>query len=76
MRAGGRVANADVIASAMGQDMRLWWSPDAAFLTRLSKADIAGVMHVAGCPKDAARAVGRALKICMRGLDERTGSLF
>lgn len=58
----GRVANANLMASAMGLDMRLWWSPDAAFLTRLSKADIAGVMREAGCPEDAARAVERAPK--------------
>jgi len=42
------MANADLMASAMGLDMELWWSPGAAFLTRLSKADIAGVMREAG----------------------------
>lgn len=57
-----RIGNADLLASALGLDMRLWWTPEAAFLSRLSKADIAGVMREAGCPEDAARAVERAPK--------------
>ncbi|MER9414058.1 ParB/RepB/Spo0J family partition protein [Mesorhizobium sp. M0589] len=57
-----RVAQADLMAAAVGLDMRLWWTPDAAFLSRLSKADIAGVMREAGCTDDAAKAVERAPK--------------
>jgi len=57
-----RVAQADVMAVAVGLDMGLWWTPDATFLSRLSKADIAGVMREAGCMEDAAKAVERATK--------------
>ncbi|MER8995560.1 ParB/RepB/Spo0J family partition protein [Mesorhizobium sp. M0678] len=57
-----RIANADLMAEALGLDMRLWWTPEAAFLARLSKADIAGVMREAGCPEEAAMAVERAPK--------------
>ncbi|MGX9147219.1 ParB/RepB/Spo0J family partition protein [Mesorhizobium sp. 128a] len=57
-----RIAQADVMAAAVGLDMRLWWVPDAAFLSRLSKADIAGVMREAGCTEDAAQSVERAPK--------------
>lgn len=57
-----RIAHADVVAAAVGLDMRLWWTPDAGFLSRLSKADIAGVMREAGCPEEAAKAVERAPK--------------
>ncbi|ESY35264.1 plasmid stabilization protein [Mesorhizobium sp. LNJC384A00] len=57
-----RVAQADVMAAAVGLDMGLWWTPDASFLSRLSKVDIAGVMREAGCTEDAAKAVERAPK--------------
>ncbi|MER9020244.1 ParB/RepB/Spo0J family partition protein [Mesorhizobium sp. M0590] len=57
-----RIANADLMAMAVGLDMGQWWVPEAAFLSRLSKADIAGVMREAGCAEDAARAVERAPK--------------
>lgn len=57
-----RIDHADLIAEAVGMDMGLWWTPDAAFLSRLSKADIAGVMREAGCTEDAAKAVERAPK--------------
>ncbi len=57
-----RIAQADLLAEAVGLDMGLWWTPEAAFLSRLSKADIAGVMREAGCPEEAARAVERAPK--------------
>jgi ParB family chromosome partitioning protein len=57
-----RVAHADVMAEAVGLDMGLWWSPDALFLSRLSKADISDVMREAGCAEDAAKAVERAPK--------------
>ncbi|MER9474379.1 ParB/RepB/Spo0J family partition protein [Mesorhizobium sp. M0520] len=57
-----RIPNADLMAEALGLDMRLWWTPETAFLARLSKADIAGVMREAGCPEEAAMAVERAPK--------------
>jgi ParB family chromosome partitioning protein len=57
-----RVAHADVMAAAVGLDMGLWWTPEASFLWRLSKVDIAGVMREAGCTDDAAKAVERAPK--------------
>ncbi|KAA3448616.1 plasmid stabilization protein [Mesorhizobium sp. SARCC-RB16n] len=57
-----RIANADLMAEALGLDMGLWWAPEAAFLSRLSKADISGVMREAGCPEEAAKAVERAPK--------------
>ncbi|MER8658481.1 ParB/RepB/Spo0J family partition protein [Mesorhizobium sp. M0847] len=57
-----RVAHADMMAEAVGLDMRQYWTPEAGFLCRLSKADIAGVMREAGCTEDAAKAVERAPK--------------
>ncbi|MER8671083.1 ParB/RepB/Spo0J family partition protein [Mesorhizobium sp. M1156] len=57
-----RIAHADRMAVAVGLDMGLWWTAEAAFLARLSKADIAGVMREAGCAEDAAKAVERASK--------------
>jgi ParB family chromosome partitioning protein len=57
-----RLANADQIATALGLDMRLWWSPEAAFLSRLSKKEIAATVREAGCSDDAARAVEKAPK--------------
>ncbi|OWK21275.1 hypothetical protein [Mesorhizobium amorphae] len=57
-----RIAQADLMAEAVGLDMGLWWTPEAAFLSRLSKADIAGVMREAGCAEDAAKAVERGPK--------------
>jgi ParB family chromosome partitioning protein len=57
-----RITQAGLMAEAVGLDMRLWWTPEGAFLSRLSKADIAGIMREAGCPEDAARAVERAPK--------------
>ncbi|MER8447121.1 hypothetical protein NKH52_28445 [Mesorhizobium sp. M1066] len=50
-----RIAQADLMAEAVGLDMGLWWTPEEAFLSRLSKADIAGVMREAACPEEAAR---------------------
>ncbi|AMY00704.1 ParB/RepB/Spo0J family partition protein [Mesorhizobium ciceri] len=57
-----RIAQADLMVEAVGLDMGLWWTPEAAFLSRLSKADIAGVMREAGCAEDAAKAVERGPK--------------
>jgi ParB family chromosome partitioning protein len=57
-----RLGNADQIATALGLDMRLWWSPEATFLSRLSKKEIAATMREAGCSDDAAKAVEKAPK--------------
>ncbi|TPI54210.1 ParB/RepB/Spo0J family partition protein [Mesorhizobium sp. B3-1-3] len=57
-----RIAHADLMAEAVGLNMGLWWTPEAAFLSRLSKADIADVMLEAGCAEDAAKAVERGPK--------------
>ncbi|WP_217574774.1 ParB/RepB/Spo0J family partition protein [Mesorhizobium sp. GbtcB19] len=58
----GRLAQAEQVAAAVGLDMQRWWTPDAAFLGRLSKAAIADGMREAGCSEVAARAVERAPK--------------
>lgn len=42
--------------------MRTWWQPDEGFLSRLSKADIAGAMREAGCIENAAKAVEHSPK--------------
>ncbi|MBM2716202.1 hypothetical protein JQK88_34605 [Mesorhizobium caraganae] len=57
-----RIAYTDLMAVAVGLDMGLWWAPEAVFLARLSKAEIAGVMREAGCAEDAAKAVERGAK--------------
>ena len=57
-----RMEQADQIAKSLNLDMRAWWTPDAGFLARLSKSTIASIMHEAGCPEDAARAIERAPK--------------
>ena len=44
-----RLANAEQIAVAVGLDMADYWTPDAAFLNRLSKTGIAEVLIEAGC---------------------------
>ncbi|GJE02024.1 ParB/RepB/Spo0J family partition protein [Methylobacterium isbiliense] len=40
----GRVEHADTIAASADLNMRTWWSVDAAFLARLSKAQIAAAV--------------------------------
>lgn len=40
----GRIKHADAIAASADLDMRAWWSVDAAFLARLSKAQIAAAV--------------------------------
>lgn len=57
-----RLGQADAIAEAIGLDMKQWWAPEAAFLARLSKADIADVLREAGCSETAAKAVERSPK--------------
>ncbi len=44
-----RLANVEQIAVAVGLDMGAYWTPDAAFLNRLSKTGIAEVLIEAGC---------------------------
>jgi len=44
-----RLANVEQIAVAVGLDMAAYWTPDAAFLSRLSKMGIAEVLIEAGC---------------------------
>lgn len=57
-----RLQQAEQIAAAVNLDMRRFWTPEAVFLSRLSKAQIAEVMQEAGCSKDAIKAVGKAPK--------------
>lgn len=57
-----RLAEADLVAEAVTLDMKDWWSPEAPFLSRLSKADIADVLREAGCSDTVAKAVERAPK--------------
>lgn len=57
-----RLQQAEQIAVAVNLDMRQFWTPETVFLSRLSKAQIAEVMHEAGCSKDAIKAVEKAPK--------------
>lgn len=57
-----RLEQAGQVAEAVELDMNAWWSPEAPFLSRLSKADIADVLREAGCSATAAKAVERAPK--------------
>lgn len=57
-----RLANAGQVASALKLDMRQHWEPQAPFLSRLSKAQIAEVMTQAGCAKSAIKAAAKAPK--------------
>ncbi|BAV52969.1 Plasmid stabilization protein (plasmid) [Mesorhizobium loti] len=57
-----RLAQAGQVAEAVELDMKHWWSPEAPFLSRLSKADIADVMREAGCSETAAKSVERSPK--------------
>lgn len=61
-RSRDRLQQAEQIAIALNLDMRQFWTPEAVFLSRLSKVQIAEVMHEAGCSKDAIRAVEKAPK--------------
>lgn len=58
----GRLEQAEHIATALGLDMRAYWTPDAAFLSRLTKSGIADVLGEAGCAAEAVRAVEKAPK--------------
>lgn len=57
-----RLANADQIAEAVGLDMRRYWTADATFLSRLSKAGISEVLDEAGCAPQVVRALEKAPK--------------
>jgi ParB family chromosome partitioning protein len=58
----GRLENAEQVATAVGLDMHAHWSPDATFLSRLSKTGIAGVLDEAGCAPEAVKAIARLPK--------------
>ncbi len=57
-----RLAHADQLAIALKLDMNSHWEPQAPFLSRLSKAQIAEVMEDASCAKAAIKAVSNAPK--------------
>ena len=57
-----RLENVEQIAVAVGLDMGAYWTADAAFLNRLSKAGIGEVLDEAGCAAQAIRAIEKALK--------------
>ena len=46
------------VAAALKLDMAQHWTPQAVFLSRLSKAQLAEVMTEAGCSGDAVKAIG------------------
>ncbi|MFW8583964.1 hypothetical protein ACOJBM_00490 [Rhizobium beringeri] len=50
------------IATALDLDMRAFWTPDAAFLSRLTKSGIAEVLGESGCAAEAVRAMEKAPK--------------
>ncbi|MGO7397413.1 hypothetical protein ACCS88_06055 [Rhizobium ruizarguesonis] len=58
----GRLTHAERIATALDLDMRAYWTPDAAFLGRLTKSGIADVLEEAGCAANAVRAIEKAPK--------------
>ncbi|WSH67666.1 hypothetical protein U8Q05_28125 (plasmid) [Rhizobium ruizarguesonis] len=58
----GRLEQVENIATALGLDMRAYWTRDAAFLSRMTKSGIADVLSEAGCTPDAVRAVEKASK--------------
>lgn len=57
-----RLANVEQIAVAVSLDIGTYWTADAAFLGRLSKAGIAEVLDEAGCASQVARAIEKAPK--------------
>jgi ParB family chromosome partitioning protein len=73
---GGRSREGDMLARAVGLDMCEWWSPEALFLGRISKATITEVMREVGCATDAVKAAEKAPKadavvIAEKALDGR-----
>lgn len=56
-----RLANVEQVATAIGLDMGAYWTPDAAFLNRLSKAGMAEVLVEAGCAPQT-RSIEKATK--------------
>jgi ParB family chromosome partitioning protein len=67
-----RLGHADQLATALKLDMHQHWKPEAPFLSRLSKAQIAAVMEEAGCARDAIKAALKAPKAEAVELAERT----
>ncbi|MCZ7935720.1 ParB/RepB/Spo0J family partition protein [Agrobacterium leguminum] len=61
-QSGSRLANVEQIAVAVDLDMHRHWEPQAAFLSRLSKGQIAEVLIEAGCTPQVVRAVEKAPK--------------
>lgn len=57
-----RLAHADRLAAALKLDMSQHWKPEAPFLSRLSKAQIAEVMEDAGCTKSSVKVASKAPK--------------
>ncbi|UIY31000.1 ParB/RepB/Spo0J family partition protein [Neorhizobium galegae] len=57
-----RLDNAEQIAAAVGLDMRGYWTADATFLNRLSKAGIAEVLAEAGCAPQAVGVIEKSPK--------------
>ncbi|MUO87147.1 ParB/RepB/Spo0J family partition protein [Agrobacterium vitis] len=57
-----RLNHAGDVATALKLDMHQHWTPEAAFLSRLSKAQLGEVMTEAGCAGDAVKAIGKAQK--------------
>jgi ParB family chromosome partitioning protein len=57
-----RLEHAEHIATAIGLGMRRFWTPDAVFLSRLTKIGIAEVLGEAGCTPEAVRMVEKAPK--------------
>ncbi|MFF0952205.1 hypothetical protein ACFYE9_32675 [Rhizobium leguminosarum] len=58
----GRLEEAEHIATAPDLDMRAYWTPDAAFLSRLIRSGIAEVLGETGCPAEALKAVQKVPK--------------
>ncbi|MGQ2963039.1 MAG: ParB/RepB/Spo0J family partition protein [Agrobacterium sp.] len=61
-QSGSRLVNVEQIAVAVDLDMHQHWEPQAAFLSRLSKGQIAEVLIEAGCTPQVVRAVEKAPK--------------
>lgn len=58
----GRLDNADRIAEAVGLDMHSYWTADASFFSRLSKAGIVEVLDEVGCSPQVVLAIEKGSK--------------
>lgn len=56
------VHSPDMIAHAVGLNMSLWWQPSKAFLSRITKTQIAEAVTDAGAPPELANAIVKATK--------------